>query len=445
MLIVTEPVSPAGAELPPETPPVKASPAQPLAAKPQPAPAFTALAPPKMPGSSTDADCVPSKSMPKPKLHKVQPCGYTDARYPAGAAPRSDAEAVAMEQAARLVAAQRAARLAAAQAPAGNKPFTSDGVDAYIRGQQSMAGVGQMPNPWAHPAVHGAGKGKGKSKPADPFLGMIAEGPPKGKGKEGKGKEGKGQAKRDPREPLPCSRCGSFFVCSSVAATKGEEAHCSNPKCERSLELAKLTPHQQSLQLAANLAAKNAAAASAAVLAHEAAAAADAAATAAPPPVGPAAGAGAWAAGAPVVVDDTQLSPLTPADAAAAAGHSDTDVSSPDGQPTGPAAWARIGAYNKAKGPPTEDPSPANLAFMRGRFPQGPPAAGAAAETIDLLSQTSAGAAESPNPTPADAAGPGDASTAGADELAAALSSMWLGNHTQTEMLHWAVQELITR
>ena len=78
VLIVTEPVSPAGAELPLETQPVKTSPAQPLAAKPQPVPAFTAPAPPKMPGSSTDADFVPSKPMPKPKLHKVQPRGYTD-------------------------------------------------------------------------------------------------------------------------------------------------------------------------------------------------------------------------------------------------------------------------------------------------------------------------------------------------------------------------------
>ena len=51
------------------------------------------------------------------------------------------------------------------------------------------------------------------------------------------------------------------------------------------------------------------------------------------------------------MIDDTRHSPLTPADAAAAAGHSDTDVSSPGGQPAGSAAWARIGAYNKAKGP----------------------------------------------------------------------------------------------
>ena len=110
-----------------------------------------------------------------------------------------------------------------------------------------------------------------------------------------------------------------------------------------------------------------------------------------PPTVGSAAGAAAWAAGAPIVIDDTQHSPLTPADAAAAAGHSDTDVSSPDGLPADPAAWARLGAYGKAKGPPTKDPSPANLAFMRGHIPHGPPAAGAAAETVDLLSSDSRG------------------------------------------------------
>ena len=112
MPIVTDPASPAGAELPQDAPSVKTAPAQPLACKPQPVPAFIAPPPPKMPGSSTDADSVPSK--PKPKLYKVQPCTYTDVRYAAGAVPRSDAEAVAMGQAARLEAAQRAARLAAA-------------------------------------------------------------------------------------------------------------------------------------------------------------------------------------------------------------------------------------------------------------------------------------------------------------------------------------------
>ena len=250
MPIVTDPAFPAGAELPQDAPPVKAAPAQPLECKPQPVLAFIAPPPPKMPGSSPDP--VPSKPMPKPKLYKVQPCTHTDVRYGAGAVPRSDAEAVAMEQAARLEAAQRAARLAAAQAPAGTKPtpppvqFTSDGVAAFTMGQQSMAG--RVANTWAQPAAHGAGKGKGKSKPADPFLGMVAEEPPKGKGK-GKGKKG-------PREPIPCPRCGGFFVCSKVAATKGKEAYCENPECERSLEFAKLTPHQQQLQLAANLAAK---------------------------------------------------------------------------------------------------------------------------------------------------------------------------------------------
>ena len=216
MPIVTEPASPASAELPQEAPPVNASPAQPLASKPQPVPALTAPTPPKMPGSPTDADFVPSKPMPKPKLHKVQPCAYSDVFYTAGAVPRTDAEAVAMEQAARLEAAQRAARLAAAQAPAGDKPasppeqFTSDEVAAFTMGQQSMAG--RVANPWAQPAAHGAGKGKGKPKPADPFLGMVAEEPPKGKDK----------GKKGPRDPIPCSRCRGFFVCSKVAATKGK-------------------------------------------------------------------------------------------------------------------------------------------------------------------------------------------------------------------------------
>ena len=208
---------------------------------------------------------------------------------------------------------------------------------AFTMGQQSMAGRIADPwsQPWPQPATHGAGKGKGKFKPADPFHAMVAEGLPKGKGtkgKEGKGKEGQGKEdkdKRDPRKPLPCSRCGSFFVCAKIAAGKGQELHCTNPQCERSLEFALLTLRQQKLLLAVNLAAKKAAAADAAVAATEAGAAA--AAAAALPPVWPAAGAAAWAAGAPVVIDDTQLSPLTPADAAAAAGHSDTDVSSPDG------------------------------------------------------------------------------------------------------------------
>ena len=195
--VATQPgASPTGAEQLQEAPPVKATPAQSLQFKPEPAPAFTAPPPPKMLGSSTDA--VPSKPM--PKLHKVQPCTYTDVRYAAGAVPRTDAEAVAREQAARLEAAQQAARLAAAQAPAGNKPtpppaqFTSDEVAAFTMGQQSMAG--RIANPWAQPAAHGAGKGKGKAKPADPFLGMVAEGTPKGKGK----------GKKGPRDPDPCSR-----------------------------------------------------------------------------------------------------------------------------------------------------------------------------------------------------------------------------------------------
>ena len=242
----------------------------------------------------------------------MQPRAYPDVRFTAGAVPQSDAEAVAMEQAARLEAAQRAARLAAAKAPAGDKPFTADEADAYVRGQQSMAGVGQMPTPWAQPAAHCAGKGKGKSKQphahdADPFLGMVAGGPPKGKGK--KGKEGKGKREEGPREPMPCSRCGSFFVCAKTAVEEGKgngKGHCTNPRCERSLHFALLSPEQQRILLAANLAAKQAAAAEANVAATEAAAAAVAA--AALPKDLPAAGAAAWVAGATVVIDDTQPS-----------------------------------------------------------------------------------------------------------------------------------------
>ena len=48
-------------------------------------------------------------------------------------------------------------------------------------------------------------------------------------------------------------------------------------------------------------------------------------------------------------------------------------------------------------------------------------------------------------PLPADAAGPVDVPSADADELTAAIASMWPGGHTQTEMLQWAVAELITR
>ena len=68
-----------------------------------------------------------------------------------------------------------------------------------------------------------------------------------------------------------------------------------------------------------------------------------------------------------------------------------------------------------------------------------PPPAGAAAETVDLLSQAPAGAAEPPGPTPAGPAGPVDAPAAGADDLIAAIASVWPGDHTQTEMLQWAV------
>ena len=176
------------------------------------------------------------------------------------------------------------------------------------------------------------------------------------------------------------------------------------------------------------------------------AAEAAAVAAAAIPRTSPAAGPAAWVADATVVIDDTQHSPLTPADAAAAAGHSDMDVSSPDGQPTSPASWAQIGAYGKSRGPPTKDPSPTNLDFMGGHLPKGPSAAGAAVETVDLLSQTPADAGGSPSPATAQAAGPGAPPAADADALAASLAAMWPdGQGTQAEMLQWAVNELATR
>ena len=224
---------------------------------------------------------------------------------------------------------------------------------------------------------------------------------------------------------------------------KGRE-HCTNPACERSLHFALLSPEQQRILLAANLAAKEAAAAEARLAATRAEMAAIAA--AAFPKASPAAAPAAWVADATVVIDDTQPSPLTPADAAAAAGHSDTDASSPDGQPTNPASWAQIGAYGKSRGPPTKDPSPANLAFMGGHLPKGPPAAGAAVETVDLLSQTHADAGGSPSPNTAQAAGPGAPPATDADALAASLAAMWPdGQGKQAEMLQWAVNELATR
>ena len=105
------------------------------------------------------------------------------------------------------------------------------------------------------------------------------------------------------------------------------------------------------------------------------------------------------------VIDDTQVSPLTPADAAMpAAAHSDTDVSeSPLQRPADLAAAS--GTCSKARapatpGPPTTHgpptaPSPADWAF--GDAVPGQSAAGAAVETVDLLTQE-AHAEETPPP-----------------------------------------------
>ena len=292
----------------------------------------------------------------------------------------------------------------------------------------------------------------GKGKPyhpfahdADPFHGMIAGGCPKGKGKgKGEGKSGR----EGPRTPAACARCNSFFVCRKTAEKErkgGGKEHCTNPRCERSLHYMGLTPAQKQLFLAANLAAKEAAAAEARLAATRAEA--DAVAAAATPGPSPAAHTTAWVADATVVIDDTQCSPLTPPSAAAAAGHSDTDVSSPGGEPANPAAWAHVGAYGKAACPPTKDPSPANLAFTGGHLPRGPPAAGAAVETIDLLSQTPADAGGSPSPAASQAAGPSATPAADADDLAASLAAMWPDGQagTQAEMMQWAVSELAAR
>ena len=82
---------------------------------------------------------------------------------------------------------------------------------------------------------------------------------------------------------------------------------------------------------------------------------------------------------------------------------------------------------------------------MGGHLPKGPSAAGAAVETVDLLSQTHADAGGSPSPNAAQAAGPGAPLAADADALAAPLAAMWPdGQGTQAEMLQWAVNELAT-
>ena len=432
--------------------------------------------PPSMPGSSSDmpggsSDAVPVKPMPKRPVTKHPAGFYRDVRI-----------AAAEEEEAR----DRAVRFAAAQAPAGVKPvrhpdhFSSDEASAFALGQQSMAGrVASAWNPYAHQAV--LGKGKGKARVADPFIGMTSSAQQAAFGK-GKGKKGKGHG---PRDPIPCSRCGAFYVCASVAAAKNQEAHCTNPQCERSLEFAAFSPEQQRLLITANLEAKKAAAAAAALSAHEARMAAEAAMAAAPPRPVPAA-----TRKEPVVtvIDDTQFSPLTPADAAMpAAAHSDTDVSgSPLRRPADTAPTA--GTCSKARasavpGPPTthsppKAPSPADWAF--GDALPGQPAAGAAVETVDLLTQE-AHAAEVPPPPPqyywpdgrpflpgddpaafAAATWPGGPpAVAGPpppparspdgrtpepeDDLPAQIAATWPdAQGTQEDMLRWAARELQT-
>ena len=118
--------------------------------------------------------------------------------------------------------------------------------------------------------MHSTGKGKGKAKPADPFRGMAAEGPPD------KG-EGKRHARVGPREPDPCSRCGEFFVCKGAAGKCATEGYCTNPRCERSKKFKELSPEAQAAQLASNVAAARAKAAQANLVAAGAAQAAAAA------------------------------------------------------------------------------------------------------------------------------------------------------------------------
>ena len=319
-------------------PPVKEPPGQ---------PSFQQPPPPVWQGSSGDA-AVPVKA---------KPCAYTDYRY-AGPPPADAAlhpGAAAQEHAALLAAAHRRADAAG---PARDKPYGAQEINYAFR---------EPPNPWqldqgkpADTAMVGKGKGKAYQPTpfGDPWSGMVArsskgmgKGDPKGKGKEGKG---------DKRPVAGCTRCGGFFVCQKAAEGKGlGEEHCTNPKCERSLEYARLGVEDKKTFLAANLAIRESEAAAARLAATRAEAKAVSAGVFAQ---SPAAGAAATpGAAAHVVIDVDAYSPLTPPGAAAAAGQSDTDVSSPAGEPVGQAAQAPGPASRR---PPTKAPSPAQMAAM---------------------------------------------------------------------------------
>ena len=241
-----------------------------------------------------------------------------------------------------------------------------------------------------------------------------------------------------------CTRCGGFFVCRKAAGEKGlGPEHCTNPRCERSLEFARLSPEDKKAFMAVNLAIREAEAAAARLAATRAEA--DAVNAGIFPQLSTAAAAAAPGAAAPVVIDvDAQYSPLTPPGAAAAAGHSDTDVSSPVGEPVGQAAWAFGTA---ARTPPTKDPSPAQMAAMTAHPPKGHPAAGAAVEPVNLLTQSSMGAGASPSPTASQASGPGAAHAAGAADPASSLAALWPDGPaaTHAEMMQWAAAELTSR
>ena len=353
------PAADAAASPPPKAkgPPVKDPPGQPT---------FQPPPPPMWQGSSGDAT-VPVKA---------KPCAYSDYRY--ASRPPADAAfqpgAVAQEHAALLAAAHRRADAAG---PARDKPYGAQELNYAFR---------EPPNPWrldrsepAAAAMVGKGKGKaGQPTPfGDPWSGMVArnsKGVDKGDAK-GKGKE----AKSEKRPVAGCQRCGGFFICQKAAEGKGLGiAHCTNAKCERSLEYARLGVEDKKIFLAANLAARESEAAAARLEATRAEARAlDAGIFARPPAAGAAAAPGAAAHG---VIDVDAYSPLTPPGAAAAAAQSDTDVSSPAGEPVGQAAQAPGPAPRK---PPTKAPSHAQMAAMvsppANQFTEGyPPAARAA-------------------------------------------------------------------
>ena len=260
----------------------------------------------------------------------------------------------------------RQARLAA-QAPAGAKPrdgatlYTAEEVDAFMAGQASMRGrvARTRDRPDSRElSAESFGYGKGK-RPYEPMAAV------------GKGKKGKKVYEQ--RDPMPCSQCGHFYVCAKVAAGKGLDAHCTNPNCDRSREFLLLPPEQQKLLLEAKLAAKRSAAAEAAVAAAEAQVAERLWAAQ------QAALRGAGAPGTPtepILVEDSQFSPLTPAGAPAAAAHSDTDVSQPS--PGDGSRQEGLGTASKAKGPGPAGP----LTWLAQTAPEAP--AAAAAEGVPI-------------------------------------------------------------